>query len=124
MSKYIAWIDVESTGLDPVKCDVVQIALLIEENSEIVEEANIKLRPYVNCLVEDAALQVIDKTREEITPSLWVQLSLRSRSRARIPPKVEASIGNWKERNKTSKPLYPWVKIGSILSGTSLVSQH
>jgi len=67
MSKYIAWIDVESTGLDPVKCDVVQIALLIEENSEIVEEANIKLRPYVNCLVEDAALQVIDKTREEIS---------------------------------------------------------
>lgn len=64
--KRIAWIDTETTGLDPVKCDVVQIALLIEENGEIINKANIKLRPRPGCIVEGKALQTIDKTHDEI----------------------------------------------------------
>lgn len=65
--KHIAWIDIESTGLDPVRCDVVQIALLIEKDGKIIQEAEIKLRPHPDCLVEDMALQTIGKTREQIS---------------------------------------------------------
>jgi len=64
--KRIAWIDIESTGLDPIKCDVVQIAILIEEDEEIVEEANIKLRPHPGAFIADEALKTNMKTREEI----------------------------------------------------------
>ena len=62
----IAWIDTETTGLDPVKCDVVQIAILIEEEGNIIEEGNISMRPYPNALIADEALRTNNKTKEEI----------------------------------------------------------
>ncbi len=66
MVKQLAWIDIESTGLDPAKNDVVQIALLIEENGEIVEEAEIKLRPNPGSVISDAALRTTNSTIEQI----------------------------------------------------------
>ena len=62
----IAWIDTETTGLDPIKCDVVQIAILIEEEGNIVEEGNSSMRPYPNAVSADEALQMNNRTREEI----------------------------------------------------------
>ena len=62
----IAWIDVETTGLDPVKCDVVQVAILIEEEGNIIEEGNIFMCPHPNAMIADAALQINNRTRDEI----------------------------------------------------------
>ena len=66
MVKQIAWIDVESTGLDPVKNDVVQIALLVEEDGKIIETANIKMRPNYGGMISGKALKMNHKTIEEI----------------------------------------------------------
>ena len=63
----IAWIDTETTGLDPIKNDVVQLAILIEENEEVIDEAEIKLRPNPGCMISDIALKTNNKTIAEIS---------------------------------------------------------
>ena len=63
----IAWIDTETTGLDSSKCDVVQIALLIEEQGKVIAETNIKMRPHPNAVISDAALRTTNTTIEEIS---------------------------------------------------------
>ena len=43
--KYL-WIDLETTGLDPVRHGVIQIAGIVEIDGEIKEEFNFKVRPF------------------------------------------------------------------------------
>lgn len=54
----IAWIDTETTGLDAVKQDVIQIAILIELDGVVVEEAEFKCQPYDYSTVQKGALDV------------------------------------------------------------------
>jgi len=61
----ICWLDTETTGLAP-GCDIIQIAGLVEIDGEIVHEFNINARPFPDTIIEDSALEVIKKTREQI----------------------------------------------------------
>lgn len=57
------FLDVETTGLDPEKCSVFQIAGIIVENG-IEEEFNFKLRPYRGESISDTAREKTGMTDE------------------------------------------------------------
>lgn len=50
----ILWVDTETTGLDPNRNDIWQIAMLVEINGDIVERAEWKLRPRADAIDPDA----------------------------------------------------------------------
>lgn len=65
MSK-IFWLDTETTGLDPVKNDIVQIAGIIVENGNVLEKINIFCKPENLIAVQPEALAVQGRTLEEL----------------------------------------------------------
>lgn len=60
------WFDTETTGIDPFKHDIVQIAGLIEIDGVICEEFNIKCAPTNLETVSQEALDVTGLTLDEI----------------------------------------------------------
>ena len=66
MSQKTLWLDTETTGLDPDRCALVQIALLVEENEKIIDQTEILMRPHESALITDKALYINNRTREEI----------------------------------------------------------
>lgn len=65
--KKILWFDVETTGLDPISNDPIQIAGLIEIDGEVMDEFNIFCKPFDLENVSDEALEVNKITREEMS---------------------------------------------------------
>ncbi len=65
MSKILGF-DVETTGLDPKKNDVVQLAAYVEIDDKLVGTKDFKCRPFDPQAVEDEALDKQDRTLEEI----------------------------------------------------------
>lgn len=65
MIKY-CFIDLETTGLDPVKHGVIQIAGIIPESDSESTEFDLEVRPHEMKLVEPDALQVNKRTKDEI----------------------------------------------------------
>lgn len=62
----ILWLDTETTGLDPQRNAIIQIAVLIEIDKEIKDELSLLLRPMDVDRVEQAALDVHGHTKDEI----------------------------------------------------------
>lgn len=62
----VLWFDTETTGLDPVKHDIIQIAGMVEINGEVVEEFNIKCQPVNYDTVQQEALDVHGISIEQI----------------------------------------------------------
>lgn len=65
----IAYIDTETTGLDPKRHGIVQLACLIVEDYEIIDEIDILIDPFSykeNCECNDEALETNGRTIEEI----------------------------------------------------------
>lgn len=58
--------DVETTGTNFRKHCIHQIGLMVEREGEIVEKADIRMRPHVKAIIDDAALEVCGKTLEEL----------------------------------------------------------
>lgn len=61
------YIDVETTGTDPSKNGLVQIAGIIEIDGGQVEKINFNIAPFPEDRIDSKALQVIGKTAEELT---------------------------------------------------------
>jgi len=59
--------DTETTGLDPVKNEVFQIAYIVEIDGKLVDEVEIKLRPERPETASPEALKVTGKTLEELS---------------------------------------------------------
>ncbi len=64
--KKILYFDTETTGVDPVKNDIIQIAGIIEVDGEVKEEFNLKAKPFDFTTIQDRALEVNNVTREEL----------------------------------------------------------
>lgn len=58
--------DVETTGTDPRKHSIHQIAGIIEVNDQIVEKFNILSRPHPKAQIDQGALLVCNKTEEDL----------------------------------------------------------
>lgn len=66
MSIKALYFDVETTGKSAYKNDIVQLSGMVEIDGVVKEEFNLLARPADPSTIEDEALQVIGKTREEI----------------------------------------------------------
>jgi DNA polymerase III subunit epsilon len=66
MVKKVFWFDVETTGLDPLENDIIQLAFLIEINGEIIERHNLLMHPFNEKNISLEALQKQKRTLEEI----------------------------------------------------------
>lgn len=62
----LLWVDVESTGLDPKKQDIIQIAGLVEINHQIVEEISFRCQPFDYSAIEMSALEVNHVTVDDL----------------------------------------------------------
>ena len=58
--------DLETTGVHPHKNAIVQIAALLEIDGDVLDVFQADLAPHFPCEIDDGALRVIGKTREEI----------------------------------------------------------
>ena len=66
MSKKVLWIDLETTGLEPLRHAIIELAALAEIDGEIVEEIDLKMRPLAKHKVDSEALETIFRTEAEI----------------------------------------------------------
>lgn len=66
MKQKMIFFDLETTGLDPKKSAIHQLAGKVIIDGKEVESFNIKLRPFENAVFEDAALETVKLTKEEI----------------------------------------------------------
>ena len=64
--KKVLYFDVETTGLDALRCSIVQLAGIIDVDGVEKERFNIFMRPFENSEISQEALKVIGKTKEEI----------------------------------------------------------
>jgi len=60
------FVDVETTGLDPEKNGIWQIAGLVEIDGSVIDEVNLLCHPLDFDIIEDKALQRCKVTREEV----------------------------------------------------------
>lgn len=58
------YFDTETTGLDPRKNGLIQLAMIIEIDGQVKEEVNLKLKPHDLDIIDDEALKVNGITRE------------------------------------------------------------
>ena len=66
MSKKIFWFDVETTGLNPINHDIIQLAFLIEIDRNIIESHNMLMQPFDYNTIDQKSLNVHGRTVEEI----------------------------------------------------------
>ena len=60
------FIDTETTGLDPKKHGVIELAGLIEVNDKHVEEFSFKVRPFPDDVIDRGAMKIHGTTEEEV----------------------------------------------------------
>jgi len=60
------YIDVETGGIDPNSCALLQIGVMIEIHGEVVEQKDFKVAPFPKDEIYDDALKVNNLTKEEI----------------------------------------------------------
>jgi len=63
--KKLFFFDVETTGLDPDVCDIVQLAYILDRDGEIVDRGDLYLRPSGGPIDPDA-LRVQGRTLEQV----------------------------------------------------------
>lgn len=66
MSKKVLWFDCETTGLNPIKNDIIQLAAMIEVEGKIVAEFNSKCAPFDATNVDAKALVVNNLKLEDV----------------------------------------------------------
>lgn len=62
----VLWFDTETTGVDPVKNDIIQIAGIVEIDGQEAERFEFKCLPRPGSIIEESALKVNNRTMEEI----------------------------------------------------------
>lgn len=60
------WVDKETTGTDPLRHSVIQLAAIVEINGEVVDEFECFLAPLPGRLIDPRALEVNQRTEDEI----------------------------------------------------------
>jgi len=66
MNGKIFWFDVETTGLDPIKNDILTLSGVVEIDGKLKESINLKVQPFSYENISKEALEVNKLTLEEI----------------------------------------------------------
>ena len=78
MKSKILWLDSETTGTDPMKNDVVQLACLVEIDGNIKHKQKFKMRPINGGAIDPEALELNGLTQEEIARYPTAESSLQT----------------------------------------------
>jgi DNA polymerase-3 subunit epsilon len=62
----IFWFDVETTGLDEVKQDIITLAFIVDINGQVKAKGHLKIQPTDWDAIQDSALEVNKITREQL----------------------------------------------------------
>lgn len=62
----IWWFDVETTGLDPYRNDIISLACIIDIDGQIKEEFNLYMQPFNWTNIESSALKINGITKEQL----------------------------------------------------------
>ena len=62
----LAWIDGETTGLDPLQNDLLTFSVIIEIDGKIVDKLNLEMQPFNYQSITDEALRINGMTIEQI----------------------------------------------------------
>lgn len=62
----LLWVDVETTGLNSYRNGIIQLSGMIEIDKEIVEEFNFRVAPFPFDMIDQKALEVNGKSKDEI----------------------------------------------------------
>jgi len=66
MNKKIFWVDTETTGLNRVRNDILQLAYIVEINGEIKEKGELFCQPFDYSAIDNKALDVNNLTMAKI----------------------------------------------------------
>ena len=66
MKKKILWFDTETTGTNPEKHDIIQIAMIIEIGDEIVDQQKYSVQPFNWDTIQPDALKVSGHTIDDL----------------------------------------------------------
>lgn len=66
MNKKIFWFDVETSGLNPIKNDIISLAYIIEINGQEKAEGEFFIQPFNWADMGDKALEINGFTREQL----------------------------------------------------------
>ncbi len=66
MAKKLFWFDCETTGLDPIKNDIIELACIVEINGEIKASKLWRIQPLNFSAINDDALKVNQLTLEQL----------------------------------------------------------
>ncbi|NTU68904.1 MAG: 3'-5' exonuclease [Chlorobiaceae bacterium] len=64
--KKLLWIDTETTGTDPSKHGIIQLAALMEIGGEVVDSFNLKFQPHQDAAIDQSALDVTGTTMADL----------------------------------------------------------
>lgn len=62
----ILYFDTETTGVDPIKNDIIDIAFIIEENGRILHEESVKMQPFNYNNIDAKAIETHGITIEQM----------------------------------------------------------
>ena len=62
----ILYFDLETTGLNPDRNAIHQLAGYVEINGEIKQRFDFKIKPHFNAVIDDKALEISGKTKAEV----------------------------------------------------------
>jgi len=65
MSKML-YVDVETTGIDPLYCGIIQLAFIVEIDGVVKEQHHFKVRPFETDRINAGALKTVGVTIDEI----------------------------------------------------------
>ena len=66
MTAKVLWVDLETTGTNPLRHGIIQLAALVEIDNEIIEEVDLRMRPMTKHEVDAEALEVNGVTEAQI----------------------------------------------------------
>jgi len=66
MPNKVLWVDLETTGTNPIRHGIIQLAALVEIGGILEAELNLKMAPLAKHEIEEEALAVNSVTQEEI----------------------------------------------------------
>ena len=67
MTAKVLWVDLETTGTNPLRHGIIQLAALVEIDNEIIEEVDLRMRPMTKHEVDAEALEVNGVTEAQIS---------------------------------------------------------
>lgn len=105
MSKKILWFDCETTGLDPNCNGMIQLAMLMDVDGELVDEIQLNFQPSLNDLIDVSDVPLVwrdcDLTNNGVLPA--TELSIQSLFGYDMPSTVKINAFLQKHISKFDK---------------------